>query len=153
MWEQCVQGKNGQTNHTQKKSSHHSVTSLTKQRAVRQPKKHSPLRLTDTSRSTSLHSACKNGRRVDANASSVLTTRPSGGRSCPRVPIAIPLHNCLVTSYHAHPRARSPGFTRQGQSTRYCASRSANTPVALARWKSLQKTKLPRPYLKFPLIE
>ena len=127
----------------------HSEEKPTSLGAVRQPIKHLPLCLTDTSRSTSPHSACKNGGHINANASRIPTTRPSSGQNCPHVPTAIPLHNCSVMSYHAHPRARSRGFTRQGQSMCYCASCTAT----LARWKSLQMTKFPRPYLKFPLIE
>ena len=66
--------------------------------AVRQPKKRSLLRLTDTSHSTSLHSTRENGGRVDTNASRVLTTRPSGGRNCPRVSIAILRQICSIMS-------------------------------------------------------
>ena len=60
-------GRERQTNHTQKKSPHHTVTSLTRQRAVRQSIKRSPLCLTNTSRSTNLPSAYKNGGRIDAD--------------------------------------------------------------------------------------
>ena len=91
---------------------------------------------------------------VDVNASHILTSRPSSGRNCPACSHSNPalelLSNelpcasaCSLAGVHV------PGTNRSLLRVTYIA----NTPVALARWKSLQMTKLLRPYLKSPLIE
>ena len=130
---------------TNKTIVHITATSLTRQRAVRQPTKRSPLRLTNTSRSTNLPSACKSGGRINANMSCALTTCPSGGRNCPRVPSTIPRRNRSITNHQCASARSLAGFTRRCQTMRYCTSRTASDPVALARRKPLQMTKLLRP--------
>ena len=103
-------------NYTQLKIPRQQLTGLTKQRAVRQLIKRSPLHLTSLLHSTKLRVAHSLGERVDTKASHTLTTCHSGWRTSPRIPTTIPLHNCPITNSQLHPCVRSQLFTRRSQS-------------------------------------
>ena len=82
---------------------------------------------------------CKNGKRVDANASCALTACPSCGRICPHISSAIPCLNCLVTSLKAHPCTHSQGLTRQLLGA-FSQNASTLYPLAVVDWITLLVT-------------
>ena len=140
-------------NNTQWKIPYQQLIGLTEQRAVWQPKKCSPLRLTSPLCSTKLRATHSNGGHVDAKTSHTLTTCHGGGRNSPHIPTTIPLHNYPATNSQLHPCARSRLFTRHSQSYALLLVAYWNCSFALVWWEPPANDEAAETLLEIWLVE